>query len=251
MARQTGVITLKGTIGSISFYKTRDGHLAREKGGVEASRIASDPAFQRTRENGAEFGRAGKASKLLRNAIRVQLQTAKDRRVTSRLTTEMVRVLQMDTVSERGMRNVIDGDLGLLEGFEFNANAPLSSTIYTPYVATIDRVTGNLSVSLDPYIPAQAIAAPTGTTHFKIISAGTEVDFANETFIVDSQASAILPWDNTATAALTLANAVTANSTQALFLVLGIQFYQQVNGIDYPLKNGAFNSLAMVKVDLV
>ena len=40
MARQNGIIKLKGTIGGISFYKTSDGHLAREKGGVDKSRIA-------------------------------------------------------------------------------------------------------------------------------------------------------------------------------------------------------------------
>jgi hypothetical protein len=70
MARQKGIIKLKGTIGDITFYKTQDGHLAREKGGIDASRIASDPAFQRTRENGSEFGRAGKAGKILRTALR-------------------------------------------------------------------------------------------------------------------------------------------------------------------------------------
>ena len=32
MARQKGIIKLKGTIGDITFYKTQDGHLAREKG---------------------------------------------------------------------------------------------------------------------------------------------------------------------------------------------------------------------------
>ena len=56
MAQQKGIIKLKGKIGDISFYKTQDGHLAREKGGVDASRIANDAAFVRTRENGAEFG---------------------------------------------------------------------------------------------------------------------------------------------------------------------------------------------------
>jgi len=43
-------------------------------------------------------------------------------------------------------------------------------------------------------------------------------------------------------------NNVTANSTHPLFLLLGIQFYQQVNGINYPLKNGSFNALKLVKV---
>lgn len=63
MAKQKGIIKLDGTIGGITFYKSQDGYLAREKGGVSAEKIATDPAFQRTRENGEEFGRAGKAGK--------------------------------------------------------------------------------------------------------------------------------------------------------------------------------------------
>jgi hypothetical protein len=249
MARQTGVITLKGTIGGVSFYKSRDGHLAREKGGVDGNRIKNDAAFQRTRENGAEFGRAGRASKILRDAIRVILQNAKDRRVVSRLTTEMVRVIQADVTNARGLRNVIDGEAELLEGFEFNRNAPLGSTLYAPYTSAINRVAGTLDVNIPAFIPANLIAAAGGTTHFKIVSCGAEIDFENEVFIVDTKETAILPWDANATAAIALSNAVTANSTHPLFLLLGIQFYQDVNGIKYPLKNGAFNSLQMVKVN--
>ena len=249
MARQTGVITLKGTIGGVSFYKARDGHMAREKGGVDANRIKNDPAFQRTRENGAEFGRAGRASKILRDAIRVILQNAKDRRVVSRLTTEMVKVIQLDAVNPRGLRKILDAETEFLEGFEFNVNAPLSSTLYAPYTAIIDRAVGSLTINIPAFIPANLVAAPGGTTHFKIVSAGAEIDFENEVFVVDQKESAILPWDANATAVLNLPNAVTANSVHPLFLLLGVQFYQSVNGIQYPLKNGAFNSLQLVKVN--
>jgi len=249
MARQKGIIKLEGTIGDITFYKSKDGHLAREKGGVEASRIKNDPAFQRTRENGSEFGAAGKAGKVLRNAVRSLLQNAKDSRVVSRLTTEMVKVIQEDQTNPRGQRNVIDGEATMLEGFEFNINAKLGAMLYAAYTAAINRVTGALTVNFPSFVPVNMIAAPGGTTHFKIVSAGAEIDFENEVFIADQQETAVLPWDSTATAVLNLANAVTANSTHPLFLLLGIQFYQEVNGVMYPLKNGAFNSLAIVKVD--
>jgi len=66
MARQEGIIKLNGRIGDLTFYKTRNGYLARDKGGVDASRIANDPRYQRTRENMAEFGRATKAGKFFR-----------------------------------------------------------------------------------------------------------------------------------------------------------------------------------------
>ena len=93
------------------------------------------------------------------------------------------------------------------------------------------------------------IAAPSGATHYKIASAGVEVDFTTERFTVDTQETAELPWDNVATAVVNHVNNVPANSTHPLFLLLGIQFFQEVNGTRYSLRNGAFNALAIVKVN--
>ena len=248
MARQKGIIKLKGTIGDITFYKTQDGHLAREKGGIDASRIANDPAFQRTRENGSEFSRAGKAGKLMRIAFRGALLKAADGRMVSRLTQRMIKVIQADSTSDRGMRNVIDGEAELLFGFEFNIRGKLGTSLFAPYVAEIDRVAGEIKVDLPAFIPTNMIAAPTGTTHFKIISAGAEIDFEAETFVVGNSETAILPWTPAPTVAISQVNAVTAASTKPLFLVLGVEFYQEINAQMYPLKNGAFNPLAVVKV---
>jgi hypothetical protein len=248
MARQKGIIKLKGTIGDITFYKTQDGHLAREKGGIDASRIASDPAFQRTRENGSEFGRAGKAGKTLRTAMRKLLINSADGRMVSRLTQSMVKVIQADVVSERGLRNVIDGEAELLTGFEFNIRGKLGTSLFAPFVGTIDRVTGDLTVAVAAFVPVNMIAAPTGSTHFKIISGGAEIDFEAETFVITTSQTDILPWDSNETVAIIHVNPVTADSTKPLFLALGLEFFQEVNGRMYPLKNGSFNPLALVQV---
>jgi hypothetical protein len=113
-------------------------------------------------------------------------------------------------VSERGLRNVIDGEAELLFGFEFNIRGKLGTSLFAPFVATIDRVAGEITVDLASFIPANMIAAPSGTTHFKIISGGAEIDFEAETFVVATSETAILPWDGTATAAINQVNAVTA-----------------------------------------
>ena len=235
MAKQNGIIKLKGTIGDITFYKTKDGHLAREKGGVDANRIANDPAFQRTRENGSEFGRAGKAGKMLRVALRQVLINSADGRMVSRLTQAMTKVIQADATNPRGLRNVIDGEAELL-------------TLFAPFETTIDRVSGDIGLTLAPFVPTTMIAAPAGTTHFKIISAGAAIDFEAEKFEVTTSETAVLPWDSTLTAPINQDNSVSANSTNPLFLALGVEFYQEVNGQMYPLKNGAHNPLSLVQV---
>ncbi len=249
MAKQTGIIKLKGTIGGISFYKTADGHLAREKGGVDASRIQNDPAFQRTRENGSEFGRAGKGGKIIRNAIRVLLQNAKDKRVVSRLTQALVAITKTDAVNERGARTLQDGDLSLLEGFEFNINGKLGATLFLPLEKAIDRVSGDATIDMSSFTPTDRIAAPSGTTHFKMVTGVAEIDFATETAFFEYDETAVLPYSAANTPGINLSAPFTPNTTFPVIQVMGIEFYQEVNGQMYPLKNGAYNSLSVVKVD--
>ena len=248
MAKQSGFLKLEGTIGDVTFVKTQGGYLAKQKTAISAKRIASDPSFQRTRENNAEFGRAGKAAKLLRNAVHSLLQTAKDKRVVGRLVKEMMVVLKADATSIRGQRNVVDGEAELLQGFDFNSNAPFNTIFFPAYAATIDRVAGTLSINIPALVSDKDIAVPEGTMHFAIVSAGAEIDFENNQYTEASTTSAVLPWGGSAAGPISLSNAVTPNSTHPLFQLLGVQFYQQVNGINYTLKNGAFNPLNIVKV---
>jgi len=250
MARQEGVIKLKGQMGGISFYKSKDGgFLAREKGGVDAERIKNDPGFARTRENGAEFGRAGVAAKLLRNALRSLIINTRDSRMSSRLTKKMVAVVKADKTNVRGERNVIDGETALLEGFEFNDGAPLNRTLFATYTTDIDRAGGTSSINIPAFIPKEMIALPQGATHFRLVAGVAEIDFEGRASVVNVANSGELVIDEVATAAIALDNAFTAASTHPVFLVFGIEFLQEVNGIFYPLKNGAFNPLSLVKVD--
>lgn len=248
MARQQGLIKLKGTMGDITFYRTRDGYMAREKGGIDAQRMQNDPAFQRTRENMAEFGRAGKAGKVLRNSIQSLLRKAADPRMVSRLTREMVKVIQMDAVNQRGQRNVIDGEAELLTGFDFNIHSKLSTSISTPFTASIDRVTGNAVIDLPAYTPAESIIGPAGSTHYQLVAAAVDINFEAGTFTLDQSQSAVSPIDNTVTVATQLTHSLPAASANPLFLIFGVNFYQEINSTFYELKNGAFNALQVIFV---
>ena len=185
----------------------------------------------------------------MRQAVRPLLQLSKDRLVSSRLLAKMIKVIRADANSVRGLRNVLDGETELLQGFDFNTNAKFSSSFYAPYETTIDRVSGQLVIALPGFTPAQAVAAPAGTSHFKIVSAGTAIDFTSSRFVTATNETGYLPWTNAVGEAIKLVHQVEAGSTHPLFLLMGIQFYQQVNTEMYPLKSGSYNSLAIVKVE--
>ena len=251
MARQKGIIKLEGSIGDVSFYKSSDGYLAREKGGVDKERIKNDPAFQRTRENGSEFGRAGKSGRILRTSFRVLLQKAADKKVTSRLTREMMKVIQSDPVNSRGDRSPAFGDINLLNGFDFNVNGKLSAALFTQYQTSVDRVAGETGIIIPAFVPENSIVGPSGATHFKVVSGAAEVDFDNEDFSMNVSSSEEIPLDNQPQGQINLAHGIAADTQKDIFMVLGLEFMQEVNGEMYPLKNGAYNPLAVVLTDRV
>jgi hypothetical protein len=249
MAKQKGIIKLEGTIGDITFYKTKDGLLARQKGGIDADRMKTDPAFARTRENGEEFGRAGSAGKLLRTAFRTLVKSASDSKLVSRLTGEMMAVVKADSTSTRGKRNVLDGELELLKGFDFNINGKLGTTVFAQYVASLDRTTGVANVTFPVFAPKDDVAIPQGATHMKLISGAAQINFETGAFTTVKSESAEIDLLLAKTdAEIVLKNTLAADGTDPLFLLLGIEFFQKVNGASYSLKNGAFNSLAIVAV---
>lgn len=249
MARQGGILKVKGKLDDLSFYKSSDGYLVRMKGGVSGDRIANDPAFQRTRENGAEFGMSAKASKLLRTAVRNLMMTAKDVRVTSRLTQLMTAVKNLDTANERGERHVHEGfDLpegkAVLKGFNFNIRSILSSILFKAY--TLDTGTGALDIL--GLVPAMDIVSAPGATHMTIKSGWSKIDFGTEQFETVISNAVNLPINSTSVDVNLTHAAGPALATGIEVFTLQIEFFQEVNGIQYSLKNGGYNSLAVIEV---
>lgn len=249
MAKQIGAFKAKGSIGDFSFYKTRDGAMVRMKGGVDGDRIKKDPAFARTRENGLEFGRAAKRGQLIRSALRSLIARSKDSRVASRMLKQVMDVMHSDSLSARGERDVLLGELNLLTGFEFNKYAPLESTLFVQSTILIDRGNGELSISLPDFTADSEIHAPDGSTHFRLVAGCSEIDWVSKGYLSDTYEGSWTALNNSVQPASTISLSFPANSLLSLVAVLGIEFGQEVNTQMYPLNNGAHNSLKIVVGD--
>ncbi|GAA3940975.1 hypothetical protein GO495_09480 [Chitinophaga oryziterrae] len=249
MPKQLSTGKIKGTIGDLTFYKSQDGLMVKQKSEVSADRIATDPAYARTRENGREFGRAGKTGKVIRAAFSSLLSQVADNRVVSRLLQAIMVAQKSDTTSVRGERSIITGDATLLERFDFNIKSPLGAVLLAQFSAAVNRVTGAMTITIPAFVPVKTIKAPDGATHFKVLGAAAAIDFVDETFVTASSASASIAYGLQEEGEVTLTQNLPANSEDHLFLVLGIEFYQQFNGSLYPLNSGNFNALTIVKVD--
>jgi hypothetical protein len=242
------IVKLKGKIDDLSFYKSQDGFMARAKGGVSGDRLLNDPKFDQTRRAMSEFSIGGKAGKLFRQALNNELAKASDNRVASRATKTMVSILKTDTTSDFGFRRVEHGNLKLLEGFEFNNKVPFSATVKVPFIATITRATGAVSIDLVSHIPKRDIAAPENATHYVFFAAAAVVNFATGESTVVRQVAPEILWDTTASDPAAIALSLPANSPLPIFVLLGVEFVTLINGKQYPVSKG-LSSLSVLKVE--
>ncbi|MBF9222508.1 hypothetical protein [Hymenobacter ruricola] len=244
MASQTGILGLQGTVGGLVFRK--DGSVSQKPASNKAA-FAGSASMARTRENAAEFGLAAKYSKLLRDSLRVAIASASDSRVTSRLTQKMRAIIGLDDTNDRGQRVFDASNLAPLLGFNFNAGAGISQTMYFQYEVAGNG--SNVTMSIPALNPASDIAAPQGATHFEVVFAVSDLDMEALTYTngVVAAPLGILPL----TSAPLVNQAVVATFPAApvdahlVVGVVGINFYQQINGKFYPLNNNSTNPLAI------
>jgi len=214
-----------------------------------ATRIKTERGYKRTRQTIAEFQRSAKAAKLLLDAVRTAGVKARDKALFSRLLGLMFKIIKSDDSHRRGDRTVIDGDIELMRGFDFNQNGKLSSLLFIQPTASIDRVTGAMKVDLPVFVPEDMVKAPLNATHFKVACAAAEVDFAEGTFVTATARTEALPFNDEELALpISLTATVTPNSTKWLILAVGIAFNDVTADKADSFAESQYNGMCIVAV---
>jgi hypothetical protein len=173
---------------------------------------------------------------------------AKDNRVSSRVTQKMTQIKNFDLTSIRGERNVATGlatteGKAALKGLDFNNRAILSAVLFAPF--SVDGATGEITIP--NLTPTNDISYPSGATHVSFTSAYLKVDFDTTDNAIEYSPTVNIPISTTsATQTLTPAGVPTGTGND-IYLLL-VEFFQEINGVQYPLKNGAYNVLNIVEV---
>jgi hypothetical protein len=131
----------------------------------------------------------------------------------------------------------------LRKKFDFNLNSPFNSVFRAQYV--LDTDTG--SVELSSFNPATNLSIPQGATHASFSVAVSNVDFELENY-----GTTYSPKENFAlvdgTLDLTLLPDDLPGGSGTTFYYFMIEFFQELNGIQYPLKNNSHNVLYLMEV---
>ena len=106
-----------------------------------------------------------------------------------------------------------------------------------------------MQINVPAFSPEDLVSAPQGATHFRLTAMGAAIDFQANTYSLAGSETGYLAVSNRRQPELSLSHTVPGGSTHPLFLVLGIEFAQLNNGIQYPLANSTLNAMAIARVD--
>jgi hypothetical protein len=248
MPRVNGVVSFQGTYEDMTFYKKEGKNYVRKKSGVSKERIANDPNYVRTRENMNEFSLNISSGKMLRLSLGSLVFKAKDARLSNRLMQTMSKIKNLDSTSARGERSVSNGiataeGKQYLIGFDFNSNAPLDSVLFANY--TLDTATGEIAIA--SIIPADQLRFPEGATNVVFQCGVLNIDFATglTDLVLSPPNNMLLNMTQSSISMIPASLPTGAGVTVYLFIVT---FFQEINGVQYSLKNEEYNVLHIVDV---
>ena len=240
MAKQKGMIPLVGTLGGINFYYLNGKPVARVAGGgFNGKAIKTKASMRRVRENGSEFGHCSRVNKAFRLALRPFYKGHTFTHFHSRLMGLFTALKDLDAVHERGKRMVYEGaataaGASLLKGYDYTPACDVRAVL--PFGLTVDSGTMGLTLS---EIDIKQVKFITGATHVELIYGVLDFDF--ETLAYDLHLAPVVVLDKGyAGGSIDMLPDTLPSGIGSLFPVLGVRFYQEVDGVLYLLnaKNG-------------
>jgi hypothetical protein len=254
MGTQHGIIKLSGSIDNLTFYRAYGRDLVRKKGGPDRQQIMSNPSFQRTRENIAEFGGCSKIAKAMRTAL-MQVKKLTDGQFGNRLT-KVFKLVSLEGEGERGQRMIsLSMHRKMFVNFEGNIARKLSDVLPGKITANHNDQRNKATIVF-PAGQYKPVKAPEGATHFRLVQmlglvADHTYDTITKTYIpVDKEHNAkgmitysgylSLEEENIPPVTLQTELITTSPLTDRVSVIqaVGISFYQQLGSVYYPLQQG-------------
>ncbi|WP_316782878.1 hypothetical protein [Pedobacter frigiditerrae] len=143
MAIQKGIIQLSGKLVDLIFYQRKNKTVVR--------RVKKDGTLYKRSEgsiqSGKDFGEASKNARYIRKAFAPLVEKYADDDIVNRLNIKLIDVFKTIPIENRGSKKLVDGNISLLKGFEFNRHTCLDRLYYSPPMVTI-KPNGKLSLIL-------------------------------------------------------------------------------------------------------
>ncbi|WP_308993239.1 hypothetical protein QLS71_014780 [Mariniflexile litorale] len=235
MAKQKGIIPLAGTLGGLNFYYLNGKPVVRQAGGgFNSKAIKTKDSMQRVRENGNEFGHCSHVNKVFKHALSPFYMGCKLTYLHSRLMRLFTQLKDLDLINKRGQRVVAEGiktfeGLQLLKQFQYTPECEVQRIL--PFNFILDAHTFTLTIS---EFDIKHVGFVAGATHVKLSYGVLDFNFNALVSQLFMAPPLILDKEASITSILLTPQSLPTGLGIPL-CVLGLRFYQNVDGTLYEL----------------
>jgi len=173
MARQTGHIKYKGSLGEVRHFKIKGmtGDFAGLKGGATGEQIKNGASFVRTRENMNEFAGCATVGKAIRAGQAQLMKTMSDPQFTGRLTGIVKKINLEDQSEARGYRAILISAIPQhLIGLNFNRNNTVEGSFTGEFETSANAERNSVTLTVAAFETMKQLNVPSGATHFRFVN---------------------------------------------------------------------------------
>lgn len=109
MATYESIIKITGAVGDLVFYNLNGKNVVRKKSGFNKAAFKKSPSYEKVRQNSSEFGHCSKMGKMIRKSLEAYIKESGDPLLYQRFAKLMTAIKDLDMISERGKRTVVQG----------------------------------------------------------------------------------------------------------------------------------------------
>jgi len=248
MKYQVNAQMLNALFTDLTFYTRNGKNLVKRKSRVSPDRLKFSPEYAALRHHQQYLKLAASGGKLLRTAFAPLLKGVTDANCVGRLTGHLVKVIKSDTINIPEQKRIDLGNLDLMRGFEFNANCPLSQVLKAPFQVSMGAAKSQLNLELPALVTIKQMRAPRGSSHFSFVMGIAAIDFTSGTYQTNFAKTGPIPMVSNFSRTINLSCELDEPAHHLMFVVLGIQFSQQVRKDYKVIHEPEFDALRLVAV---
>lgn len=231
MAKNQGIVRLRGTIDGVTYTEGVNGRLSRSKSSLDKAKMDGNPKYAILRLMQQELGLYSKYGMLLRSGLKSELTRIKPYKGVQRLNKLLNQIKNEDSVHRMGERTVSEGlksekGRNLLRDFDFYGKTTITAVVDKEF--KIDEATA--VVTLPKFNPVKDVIVPKNVTHLQLRSFVFGVDETRETVEVRRSEEVFLPLKDASDDVVLTPEPEGLPSGENLFVVVQLLFYKEVNG---------------------
>lgn len=230
MAKNQGIVRLRGSIDGVTYTEGINGRLSRSKSSLNKAKMDANPKYEMLRLMQQELSLFSKFGGLMRSGIKNELTRVKPYKGVQRLNKILNQIKNEDTVHRMGERIVSEGlqsekGKALLKNFDFYGKTTVTALIDKEL--QLNSSTG--IITIEKFNPIEDVIAPKNTTHLQLRAMVIGVDEEKGTAEVRRSEEVYLPLAEALDDVVLDPNGLPSVDSHLLFVVQ-LLFYKEVNG---------------------